>query len=103
VMGQLISQARSDLAQLGVSDPQIELHAFDTLMAFAEDGLPGFLRDIDGEDHEPIPTSLLVALPPHDEACVRCLPTVGVAEEATRVSDANRVDIRMVGRIVVTS
>jgi ABC-type branched-subunit amino acid transport system substrate-binding protein/serine/threonine protein kinase len=67
VMGQLMSEARSDLAQLGVSAPQIELYAFDTLMSFGEHGLPGFLCDIYGDGHEPIPTSLLAALPPHED------------------------------------
>jgi hypothetical protein len=65
VMGQLICEAKSDLAQLGVSEPEIELHAFDTLMSFAECGLPGFLYDVYGEDCEPLPTTLVAALPPH--------------------------------------
>jgi hypothetical protein len=87
-MGQLIDEARSDLAQLGVSEPQIELHAFDTLMSFATRGLPGFLCDIYGEDHEPIPTSLLAAIPPDDEACGLLLLTGGSADNADE-SDVN--------------
>ena len=63
VMGQLIVEAKSDLAQLGVSEPEIELHAFKTLASFVEGGLPGFLRDVYGDDYEPIPTSLVAALP----------------------------------------
>jgi hypothetical protein len=73
-MGQLISEARSDLAQLGVSEPQIELHAFDELISFAERGLPSFLCDIYGEIHEPTPASLLAALPGKQQACLRRSP-----------------------------
>ena len=87
-MGQLISEARSDLAQLGVSEPQIELHAFDELISFAERGLPSFLCDIYGEIHEPTPTSLLAALPAHVDACTGRL--LANAEPATGASDAER-------------
>ena len=73
-MEQLIAEAQSDLAQLGVREPNIELHAFETVMAFAKHGLRGFLGDIYGEEYAPIPTSLLAALPPCDELCPVCLP-----------------------------
>ncbi len=63
-MEQLIAEAKSDLAQLGVHEPNIELHAFETVMAFAKHGLRGFLGDVYGEEYAPIPTSLLAALPP---------------------------------------
>jgi hypothetical protein len=78
-MEQLIAEAQSDLAQLGVREPNIELHAFETVMAFAKHGLRGFLGDVYGEEYAPIPTSLLAALPPCDEIRPVCLP----AEEET--------------------
>jgi hypothetical protein len=78
-MEQLIAEAQSDLVQLGVREPNIELHAFETVMAFAKHGLRGFLGDVYGEEYAPIPTSLLAALPPCDELCPVCLP----AEEET--------------------
>ena len=83
-MGQLIDEARSDLAQLGVSEPEIELQAFDTLTSFAS-GLPDFLCDIYGERHEQIPTSLLAALPPPEEKAhhdTGCLRAAGAIEQA---------------------
>jgi hypothetical protein len=67
LMGALISEAKADLAHLGVSAPEIEIHGFDSLTSFAERGLPGFLCDIYGEDYETIPTLLLAALP-HENA-----------------------------------
>jgi serine/threonine protein kinase len=77
VMGQLISEVRSDLAQLGVAEPRIELHAFDTLVSFATFGLPSLLCEIDGDGHEPtsIPMRLIEALHPHDKAPLHCLAT----------------------------
>jgi hypothetical protein len=68
VMGQLISEVKADLAQLGVADPDLELHAFGSATAFADSGLSRFLRDIYGEDHYPIPESLLAALPHENPA-----------------------------------
>jgi hypothetical protein len=67
LMGALISEAKADLAHLGVSAPEIEIHGFDSLTSFAERGLPGFLCDIYGGDYETIPTLLLAALP-HENA-----------------------------------
>jgi serine/threonine protein kinase len=64
IMQELIFEAQSDLAQLGVPEPKIELHAFENVTAFAEGGLCGLLSEIYGEDYTPIPTSLLAALPP---------------------------------------
>jgi hypothetical protein len=61
-----------------VPEPKIELHAFENVTAFAEDGLRGFLSEIYGEDYTPIPTSLLAALPPCNEVRALCSP----AEEA---------------------
>ncbi len=85
-MGQLINEARADLTQLGVNEPQIELQAFDTLTSFATRGLPDFLCDIYGEHHKPIPTSLLAALPPEDEARTECLLAAGAIEQAACAS-----------------
>ena len=87
-MGGLIAEAKSDLAQLGVPEPKIELHAFENVTAFAEDGLRGFLSDAYDEDYPPIPTSLLASLPPCDEVRTDSLPAEGgdpqlaVAQEA---------------------
>jgi hypothetical protein len=87
-MGQLIAEAKSDLAQLGVPEPKIELHAFETVTAFAERGLRGFLSDAYDEDYPPIPTSLLASLPPCDDVRTDSLPAEGgdpqlaVAQEA---------------------
>jgi serine/threonine protein kinase len=87
-MGELIAEAKSDLAQLGVPEPKIELHAFETVTAFAERGLRGFLSDAYDEDYPPIPTSLLASLPPCDEVRTDSLPAEGgdpqlaVAQEA---------------------
>jgi serine/threonine protein kinase len=102
VMGQLISEARSDLAQLGVSEPQIELHAFDELISFAERGLPSFLCDIYGEIHEPTPASLLAALPPHEDARTGCLLAAD-AEPAIGASDEIGDDMIAERGIVLTS
>jgi hypothetical protein len=77
IMQELIFEVQSDLAQLGVAEPKIELHAFETVTAFAEDGLRGFLYEIYGEDYTPIPTSLLAALPPCNEVRANCLPAEG--------------------------
>ena len=77
-MEQLIAESKADLAQLGVREPKIELHAFETVTTFAERGLRGFLGDVYGEEYAPIPPSLLAALPPCDEARQLGLP----AEEA---------------------
>ena len=87
-MEELIAEAKSDLAQLGVREPKIELHAFETVTAFAERGLRGFLSDAYDEEYKPIPTSLLALLPPCDKACTVSLPAEGadpqlaVADEA---------------------
>jgi hypothetical protein len=78
IMEQLIAQAKSDLVQLGVLEPKIELRVFETVTTFAQRGLRGFLGDVYGEEYPPIPTSLLAALPPCDEVRPVCLP----AEEA---------------------
>ena len=89
-MGELIAEAKSDLAQLGVPEPKIELHAFETVTAFAERGLRGFLSDAYDEEYKPIPSSLLASLPPCDKARTVSLPAEGadpqlaVAEEAVR-------------------
>jgi hypothetical protein len=88
IMQELIFEAQSDLAQLGVPEPQIELHAFENVTAFAEGGLCGLLSEIYGEDYTPIPTSLLAALPPCNEVRAVCSPAedaelqLAVAEEA---------------------
>ena len=77
-MEQLIAESKSDLTQLGVHEPKIELHAFETVTTFAERGLKNFLGDVYGGEYAPIPPSLLAALPPCDEVRQLGLP----AEEA---------------------
>ena len=87
-MEQLIAEAQSDLVQLGVREPNIELHAFETVMAFAKHGLRGFLGDVYGEEYAPIPTSLVAALPPCDEIRPVCLPAEEEAPQLAVAEDA---------------
>jgi hypothetical protein len=61
LMPQLIREAEADLAQLGVSSPVIELHAYASVFDLA-DALGTYMREIYGEDYHPIPADLLARL-----------------------------------------
>jgi serine/threonine protein kinase len=61
LMAQLIGDAKADLAQLGVSSVNIELHAYESVFDFAN-ALATYTCEVYGEDHKPIPAYLLAAL-----------------------------------------
>jgi serine/threonine protein kinase len=87
LMLQLITESRADLAQLGVSQPSIELFPFETVHEFAGTALANMLVDIDGESCEPIPASLLAEIEPGD-AEAQPSPIAFVAD--TRVNHTTR-------------
>jgi serine/threonine protein kinase len=97
VMGQLICQARTDLAQLGVANPDIELHAYDDVTSFAENGLPGFLSEIYGDDYtliSAVEPSLLAGLP------AREVPSNLLAQLQQGLCARNPVCDRVVAQVV---
>ncbi len=63
IMAQLIGESTTDLAQLGVRDPTIELRAFDTVYDFADTALTDILGEICGDSSELMPAGLLAELP----------------------------------------
>ncbi len=62
-MAQLISESITDLTQLGVRAPVIELLAFDTADEFTDKVLMNVLGEMYGDRCKPVPDNLLAELP----------------------------------------
>jgi hypothetical protein len=63
LMAQLISESITDLTQLGVRAPVIELLAFDTADEFTDKVLMNVLGEMYGDRCKPVPANLLAELP----------------------------------------
>jgi serine/threonine protein kinase len=67
LMAQLISEARADLTQLGLSSVAIELHAHESVFDFAN-AIAAYTSEVYGDESKPIPAHLLALLRPDSTA-----------------------------------
>jgi hypothetical protein len=67
LMAQLISEAKADLTQLGLSSVAIELHAHESVSEFA-DAIAAYTSEVYGDESKPIPAHLVALIKPDSTA-----------------------------------